>query len=189
MKLIVGLGNPTSDYEHTRHNLGANVITQLASTFSVGIKPWANWRDQGLVADLTAHGQLIKLFKPATFMNMSGQAVKKIKSFFKIPLVDIWIIHDDLDLPVGAVRLSYGSSAAGHNGVQNIIDELGSKNFWRFRLGIGRSTAKIPPHKFVLLPFNSSEKKLMTAFASQASQKIIHALEVGPDIYINKFNE
>ena len=189
MKLIVGLGNPTPDYKNTRHNLGANAIIQMAANFSGNKDAWQDWREQGQVADLKIHNQAVKLFQPASFMNLSGDPIKKLLSFYKVSTEDLWVVHDDLDLPAGSIRLSFGRNAAGHNGVQNIIDELGTKNFWRWRLGIGKPTNAIPTDKFVLLPFTTVEKNEMINFTKEAAQKITQALEVGTDTFINSFNQ
>ena len=188
MKLIVGLGNPTKDYSNTRHNLGANTLIELAMFFD-NQDNWQNFDNLGKITDIKVKDETIKLFLPGSFMNLSGEPIKKVMSFYKIAITDLWVIHDELDLPLGSVRLSFSSTSAGHNGVQNIIDALGGNNFWRWRLGVGRPTDSIPGHKFVLLPFSKDEIKTFSEFVSTAANKIKIAIEIGAENFVNKFNQ
>lgn len=189
MKLIVGLGNPTKDYTNTRHNLGASTLIKLAGIYFDSEEKWKKWENAGLILDLNLPKERVKLFRPSSYMNLSGAPIKKICSFYKIEPPNLWLVHDELDLPLGVVRLSFGSSAAGHNGVQNIIDELGSKNFWRFRLGIGKPPINIPNDKFVLLPFSPTEQTTIDNFIMESAKKIAQALDIGPEIFSSKFNQ
>lgn len=134
MKLIVGLGNPDKKYHNTRHNLGQMVISRLTEIPNT------------------------KIITLQTYMNLSGPPVQKEAHFYKIPPSNILIIHDDLDLEVGEYRLQFDRGPAGHNGIKSIIESLGTKQFWRLRIGIGRPLDQTPVEDFVLRPFSVEEK-------------------------------
>lgn len=144
MKLIVGLGNPGEQYETTRHNLGFMVVEQFLKDFeTVRDTVWTN--NEKLKSDLVlidwqrkdGEVEKIVLAKPKTYMNNSGMAVQLLSSFYNIEPENIWVIHDDLDLPMSKMKIRFGGAAAGHHGVEDIIEKLGTDKFWRFRLGIG----------------------------------------------------
>lgn len=154
MRLVVGLGNPGDKYENTRHNVGFLVLDKIAQkkgiTFRLENMYDSRYAEIGTLDDRT------KLVQPQTFMNNSGQAVSKTKNFYKIDSEDIWVIHDDVDLEVGKVRVNLGGSSAGHKGVQSIIDNIGDQ-FWRIRVGVGRDE-KIPTESWVLMNFHDEKK-------------------------------
>ncbi len=165
MKLIVGLGNPGSKYDSTRHNLGFMVVDKLIS------------EQRGLMGKLISVETPLKLIlgkeevlflKPKTFMNESGASVAQTINFYKVNPTDLWVVHDDLDLPFGTVRVSFNSSSAGHRGVESIIERLGTKEFHRLRLGVGRPPEPIPAEAFVLQPFSAEEQKALPEILSQA---------------------
>ncbi len=137
MKLIVGLGNPGKKYEKTRHNVGFRVIDFLGDKYKIDVDK-ENFK--GLVGRGVICNQDVMLFKPQTFMNLSGNAVLAITQFFKIALEDVIIVFDDMALPVGKIRLRLAGSSGGHNGMQNIIDLLHTQDIKRIRLGIGEPT-------------------------------------------------
>jgi PTH1 family peptidyl-tRNA hydrolase len=156
MKLIIGLGNPGTKYEHTRHNFGFQAVDFLRKEW--GFPEFTANPD--FFAELSEgpreNGKII-LVRPQTFMNESGKAVAALARFYKVSQADITILHDDLDLPFGELRVTKSSRAAGHNGVQDIIDTLGTQDFRRIRLGIGRpENEAIDPADFVLQPFPES---------------------------------
>ncbi|OGY41825.1 MAG: aminoacyl-tRNA hydrolase [Candidatus Buchananbacteria bacterium RBG_13_36_9] len=152
MKFIIGLGNPGPEYQNNRHNIGFQTLDQLSANFKL---------EKKFKAEISKGDNFI-LAKPQTFMNNSGQAVKALKTFYKIKPENIIIIHDDIDLPIGKIRISQGSSSGGNKGVDSIIKEIGSKNFIRIRVGIANSQrVKIPADKFVLQNFNPSDKKIL----------------------------
>ena len=134
MKLIVGLGNPGKKYEHTRHNMGFDVIDLFSDLSQVDV-------DKNVFHGLSGRGEVfdedVMLFKPQTFMNLSGTAVREVVSYFKIPLEDVIIIYDDMALNPGKIRLRENGSSGGHKGMQNIIENLGSEEIKRIRIGIG----------------------------------------------------
>lgn len=163
--LIIGLGNPGKKYETTRHNAGFLFLDFLQREWDFP-EFLRNERFHSSLSDGSFDGQKIILAQPETFMNLSGDAAEKLMYFYKIPLEHLAVIHDDLDITLGSFRIATNSSSAGHNGVQSIIDHIGSKTFHRFRLGIRTPTnlensqPKIPNDRFVLEPF--PEKELET---------------------------
>lgn len=136
IKLIVGLGNPGAEYEHTRHNAGAIFVAELARQHHVSLKPEKKFH--GLYAKAHIHGQDVHLLFPSTFMNKSGQAVQALAQFYKIQPEEMLVAHDELDIPAGTMKLKQGGGHGGQNGLRDIIAKLGgNKNFARLRLGIG----------------------------------------------------
>lgn len=159
VKLIAGLGNPGKKYEKTRHNVGFLVINQIANNFQFSIFNF-QLTFGAQIAEGTINGQKALLAKPQTFMNDSGETVKKIADYYKIKPEDIWIVHDDIDLPLGEFKISRGQGSAGHKGVQSVINELGTKEFNRVRLGICPKQGKpANVEDFVLQKFSREEKE------------------------------
>jgi PTH1 family peptidyl-tRNA hydrolase len=137
--LVVGLGNPGARYESTRHNVGFQVVDRLVSQASAAFRA----RFEGQFAQIEIAGRAVGLLKPETFMNESGRSVQPAVSFYKVQLADVLVIHDELDLPLGDVRLKLGGSDAGHRGIRSVTQLLGSDQYLRLRVGIGR-----PPPDF-----------------------------------------
>ena len=135
LKLIVGLGNPGRDYEDTRHNAGFWFVDRLAREFGVSLR--LDKAYQALTAKLVVQGQTVWLMQPQTFMNRSGVSVAGLATFYKIAPAEILVVHDELDFLPGVIKLKYGGSHAGHNGLKDIAARLGSLDFWRLRVGIG----------------------------------------------------
>lgn len=164
--LIAGLGNPGKKYEITRHNAGFLFLDFLREQWEFPDFLPSN-RFQSVLSEEVFAGEKIFLIKPETFMNASGKAIETLLAFYKIPLSHLAVIHDDLDIPLGTFRIATDSRSAGHNGVQNTIDCLGSQAFRRFRIGIsapanaGHSQPKIPNDRFVLEPFSTNELKVL----------------------------
>jgi len=158
MKLIVGLGNPGEKYAKTRHNLGFMVVDKFLRKLTPSQK--TVWQESKKFNSLVAKVGDVLLVKPQTMMNASGFAVAKIADFYKIKPEDIWIIHDDVDLPLGELKIRSGGAAAGHHGVESIIKHLGTDKFVRFRLGIGHPGrgADGLVEKYVLREFGINEK-------------------------------
>jgi len=174
MIAIFGLGNPEKKYEHTRHNLGWDIITAWQLKHQEYFSDFTNQEKfSSQIAQGTWGDKKILLVRPLTFMNLSGQAVSKIKSFYQLANSDIWVIHDDLDLDSGKIKISINASAGGHNGVTSIIESLGEKNFVRFRIGIGRPSIFGKISSYVLKIPNSAEQKNI----NQAKEKILSALD------------
>lgn len=163
MFLVVGLGNPGNDYVATRHNVGFMVIDELAGKFGVSINQY-KW--QAYSAQLVFCEERICLLKPDTFMNLSGKAVVKYVDFYKVAPERILVIHDDLDMSPGRVKLVAGGGAGGHNGIRSLVQWLGASDFLRLKLGIGRPGklnvhSGMPVEKYVLAPFLPDEKILI----------------------------
>ena len=135
MKLIVGLGNPGKKYEHTRHNMGFDTIDLFSELAKIDIDKEAF---KGLVGRGRVFDEDVYLLKPQTFMNLSGESVQEIVSYFKIPVEDVIVIYDDMDLEPGMIRLRLSGSSGGHKGIQNIIEHLGTQEIKRIRIGIGK---------------------------------------------------
>ena len=135
IKLIVGLGNPGKEYAATRHNAGFWWVDELARIHNIQFK--ADSKFHGLVARTNVHGHEVHLIKPQTYMNLSGRAVGALVQFYKIEPKQILVVHDELDLPPGSAKLKLGGGHGGHNGLKDIIAHLGTKDYWRLRIGIG----------------------------------------------------
>ena len=154
MKLVVGLGNPGRDYEHTRHNVGFQVAEELARRYRVTLKNHAKWKARA--AKIPDIGDGVLVAEPTTFMNLSGWAVRELASFHKLSPSDLLIVYDDADLPLGRLRLRANGSAGGHNGLKSVIQELGTTDIPRLRIGVGRQDGELKNH--VLGRFDSDEK-------------------------------
>lgn len=177
MKLIVGLGNPGKEYATTRHNLGFMVLDALADKLSVEFKSSSKWSAE--IAQKSGGNKAI-LAKPTTFMNNSGLAVSKIAQFYQISPADIWVVSDDLDLPFGKIRARQGGTSGGHNGLNSIIDQLGTDDFGRLRVGIGQADSpNTQPEaaKFVLQSFAKNE--VLEPVINEACHYLLEAIESG----------
>jgi PTH1 family peptidyl-tRNA hydrolase len=159
IKLFVGLGNPGTEYEDTRHNAGFWWIDQLAQQLKVQLQPDKN--HHGWVARTTLQGDTIWLLKPATFMNLSGKAVASLARFYKIEPAQIMVVHDELDVVPGEAKLKLGGSHAGHNGLRDIHAQLGSDAYWRLRLGIGHPGVKSEVVHWVLKKPAPEQRKVI----------------------------
>ncbi len=201
MKLIVGLGNPGRKYEDTRHNLGFMVVDELLRKLTPMEK--TAWQEvKKLRAQTYKHKGKFILAKPQTMMNNSGIAVKSLITNYSITqLLDLWIIHDDLDLPLGKIKIVQGRGAAGHKGVESVIKEIGTNEFVRFRLGIGRprlrqgsggqvdhKLSEQEAESFVLSPFAQNEKSKTKRLIKKAIQSIEVALKEGIEVAMNRTN-
>lgn len=171
MKLIVGLGNPGEKYERTRHNIGFAVVSSFKFQVS-GLSDWKiNKKLNSEVADGKINGEKIIFLRPRTFMNNSGQAVGAAAGFYKIKPADILVIHDDIDLPLGKIRIKKDGSSGGHRGVESIIAALDSKNFVRLKIGVAPETRpkNFDAAKFVLKRFSKTEAKTIEKTIKKAT--------------------
>lgn len=148
LKVIVGLGNPGSKYTETRHNAGFWFIEQVARKYSAAFRP--DKKFHGDVAKISLEGKEIWLLKPATFMNRSGLAVQSLMSFYRINADQLLVAHDEIDLPPGTAKLKTGGGHGGHNGLRDIISQLGTKDFHRLRIGVGHPGSKDQVVDYVL---------------------------------------
>ena len=184
--LVVGLGNPGSQYENTRHSAGFAVIDALADR---GDFPVQRLKFHALTNTATVGGQGVLVMKPVTYMNLSGQAVGEAARFYKISPDHVLVISDDVDLPLGKLRIRKGGSAGGHNGLKSIIQHLGTDQFPRLKVGVGGK-----PHPdydmadWVLGKLQGEDKKIMDDAAVRAAQAVECLLSQGIDRAMNQFN-
>lgn len=174
MKLFLGLGNPGKDYLNTRHNLGQQVINRLIKQEDLALKHHPRLQCQ--TALLGPNRQAL-LATTTTFMNNSGLAVKKLMGYYKIYPEDLYLIHDDLDLGVGEWKLQFDRGPAGHNGVSSVIQQLGTRQFHRFRLGIGHPAIPIPVEDYVLQTIPVNQRDIIDQVISEITAKIIDILK------------
>lgn len=159
ISLIVGLGNPGASYENTRHNAGFWFVDKLAREASGSFRSESKFHAE--VCKLSLHGESCWLCKPDTWMNRSGQAVAAIARFYKIPVDEILIVYDEIDLPPGTVRLKNGGGHGGHNGMRDVISHLGSKDFLRLRIGVGHPGHSDQVSDYVLGKPSASDRRLI----------------------------
>ncbi len=183
MWLIVGLGNPGSRYSKTRHNVGFEVVDRLSSSRGIPLRPY------DLFSSGKGHigGIEVILLKPLTFMNKSGIAVREALYKYSIALEKTIVVHDDLDLELGLIRLKKNGGSGGHRGIESIIVETGSRDFIRVKIGIGRDSL-VPPDVYVLSRFNSSETERIESSLSQAESAIESIVVEGIEHAMNRFN-
>lgn len=171
IRLIVGLGNPGSEYENTRHNAGAWLLNLIARQYGVQLKPEKKFH--GLSGKARIKGEDVFLLFPTTFMNVSGQAVQALANFYKIPVNEILVLHDELDLPVGTAKFKLGGGHGGQNGLRDIISKMGNnKNFYRCRIGIGHPGDKNKVTNHVLGKPNKDDLKKIEAVIDIAASEI-----------------
>ena len=182
MYLVVGLGNPGKEYDWTRHNIGFEVIDKLAFDLGVSLKLKKKFR-----AEIASTSDLI-LVKPMTYMNLSGESVLSLASFYNIQVDKIIIIQDEVDLPIGKIQLRKTLSAGGHNGIKNIIFHLG-KDINRIRIGVGSKPKEILMADYVLSRFFKNEHEAVLGSITKATDAVIHTLKYGIDKAMNEFNK
>lgn len=184
--LLVGLGNPGTQYENTRHNVGFLVADELAERQNAPIQ---RLKFKALTNLLTISGEKVLVMKPVTYMNLSGEAVRQAVDFYKIPPERVLVVSDDTALAVGRLRIRKGGSAGGHNGLKNIIQHLGTDQFPRVRVGVGEK-----PHPdydmadWVLGKFQREDKKAIDGAVKRAADAVECLLKEGPDRAMNRFN-
>lgn len=166
VQLIVGLGNPGAEYEQTRHNAGFWFVDELARAAGCSLRTEARFHAE--VGRCTLHGQDCRLQKPTTFMNRSGQSVAALAKFLRIPPAEILVVHDELDLPPGTVRLKRGGGHGGHNGLRDLIAHLGTQDFLRLRLGVGHPGDRDKVVDYVLHRPSREERELIDAAMTRA---------------------
>ncbi len=196
MNLIAGLGNPGEKYASTRHNIGFMVVDHVLKDLVAVDKTWE--LNKSINALFFKNGDLL-FAKPQTFMNASGKAIKKLIDLYKIPITQLWVIYDDIDLPLGKIRIRSGGGSAGHHGIESIIKEIGADNFIRFRLGVGKgkleekggSNHNLHRHaveKYVVSPFTTHEEGDVRKLIKHASKAVETALHKGIDVAMNEYN-
>ncbi len=186
MKLIVGLGNPGIEYQFTPHNLGFLAIDRIAGNLGVEVR---NRQCRALTARSVFAGQPVILAKPETFMNLSGLSVRELAAEYQVDVKsDLIVIYDELDLPLGTIRIRQRGSSAGHNGMESILGALGTDEFLRIRLGIAPDRKIADTVKFVLTPFRKSQLKVVDEILDSAAEAVEVILKDGPAAAMNRFN-
>jgi peptidyl-tRNA hydrolase, PTH1 family len=183
--LVVGLGNPGSRYAATRHNAGFLVVELLAERIGGSFK---THRARADVLEGRLAGHSVVLAKPKSFMNESGGPVVSVARFYKVPVEQITVVHDELDLPFGALRLKRGGGEGGHNGLRSLVSALGSKEFARVRFGVGRPPGRLDPADFVLREFASAERKELPFLVDRAADAVESLVANGLEVAQNEFN-
>jgi len=181
--LLVGLGNPGSRYARTRHNVGFMVLEALAEGMGLSFRDRADYR----LSDGSIEDERIILIEPLTFMNRSGSAVKKIADKHAVSPERIIVIHDDLDLATGRIKIRNKGSAGGHKGIESVIQQIGTRDFIRVKIGIGRDPL-MPTEAFVLSKFRKEELPLIREAVSRAAEAAVCIITHGPDKAMNKYN-
>lgn len=189
MAVIIGLGNKDNRYMGSRHNIGWTVLDYLAHSWSC--PPWKQKKlVNSFITSTSISNKTITLAKPITMMNTSGQTVLRLKKFYAIHNQAIWLIHDDLDIPFGDIKISFDRGPAGHNGVSSVISFLKKKNFYRWRVGIGNTkmSGTQSTKNYVLRPFSSVEQKKLKTVLSITQKSLEHAIAKSPEHAMNKYN-
>jgi PTH1 family peptidyl-tRNA hydrolase len=185
MWLVVGLGNPGREYVANRHNVGFDVVAELAARAKA---PPLREKFGAEIGEVTIRGERVLLCKPMEFMNVSGQAVARAAKFWKIPPASIVVVHDDLDLPFGRLKLGAGGGHGGQNGVRSVIADLGSADFLRVRFGIGRPAPGGDAANHVLADFSRAEQKELPELRANAADAVEEILANGLAAAMNRFN-
>lgn len=184
MYLIVGLGNPESDYSNTRHNMGFNVINQLSDKYDICVN---KNKFKALYGMGNVNGEKIMFLKPQTFMNLSGESVKEVVDYYKISIDEILVVYDDMDIEPGKIRIRKSGSSGTHNGMKSIVQCLKSQEFPRVRIGIGK-----PRNdnfvEYVIGAIDSEDKEKLKVGVDKATDAVCAILEHGIDFAMNKFN-
>jgi len=185
VRLIVGLGNPGKRCSLSRHNMGFLVLETLAKreNINIGSKKFDSCFGKGVISGIP-----VVLAKPQTFMNLSGVAVGKLVRFFKIDVEDLIVVHDDLDLPCGEIRIKAGGGDGGHKGLISVVDHLGGSEFVRVRLGIGKPAQKEMTEGYVLERFSEEGLKELPHIMARAYEAVVEVLSSGAQAAMNKFN-
>lgn len=182
MKAIVGLGNPGREYAGTRHNIGFDVLDEVARRWHVQLRPWKS------VADVAVVGTRgVVLVEPQTYMNLSGDAVSRIAAFHKLDPTDVLVVVDEVQLPLGRLRVRRNGSAGGHNGLKSIIQHIGAE-FPRLRVGVGRGDPRWDLADHVLSKFGREEREAVADLVSRAADAVELFADEGLEVVMNRFN-
>ena len=185
MYLIVGLGNPEEKYSNTRHNMGFDVINELSKECDIKV---SKSKFDAFYGMGEIENKKVILVKPQTYMNLSGESIIKFKKFYKISNKDLIVIYDDMDLKLGDIRIKAKGSSGSHNGMKSVIENLGTQDFTRIRVGIGTPENKEDMINYVIGQIPKREREILDKSIVKAKDGIIEILENGIDIAMNKFN-
>lgn len=185
MKIIVGLGNPTREYEGTRHNVGFSVIYAISDKYNIKVD---TKKHKALIGKGIIEGEKVILAMPQTYMNLSGESVRELIDYYKCDNEDVIVIYDDISLDVGKLRIRAKGSAGGHNGIKSIISHLGTQEFPRIKVGVGEKPARMDLADYVLGRFSKEEQPLIRESADKASDAVALMLKEGISAAMNKFN-
>lgn len=184
--LVAGLGNPGADYEATRHNVGADAVRLLADREHAPLS--RNKRVRCEVAEVRADGVPLVLAVPTAYMNRSGDPVQSAASWFKVPPERVIVVHDELDLPVGALRLKRGGGNAGHNGLRDVDRALGTRDYVRVRIGVGRPPGRMPGRDHVLRRFQPADRETIDVVLADAADAIVQVVTEGLEPAQNRYH-
>lgn len=185
MKVIVGLGNPTKQYEGTRHNVGFSVIYELSDRYGIAVDAK---KHKAVIGTGVIEGHKVVLAMPQTYMNLSGESVRALMDYYKCDLEDLIVIYDDISLDVGKLRIRAKGSAGGHNGIKNIIAHLGTQEFSRIRVGIGEKPPRMDLADYVLGRFTREEQPLIREAAKKAAEAVVDMMEHDVAHAMNQYN-
>lgn len=183
--LIIGLGNPGREYRGNRHNIGFMLLDRLSGKLNTH---FSRMQSKALIASAVYLENKVILAKPQTFMNLSGQAVQGLVHFYKLPLDNLLIAHDDIDLPIGTIRIRPDGSSAGQKGMTSTIERLGTNEFPRLRMGIGRPPGQMQAPDYVLQDFPDSELVIIAEMLDRAVEAVLLWMTDGLDMAMNKYN-
>lgn len=185
MKIIVGLGNPTAQYQGTRHNVGFSVIYNISDKYGIKVD---TKKHKALIGKGIINGEKVILAMPQTYMNLSGESVRELMDYYKCDVDDLVVIYDDISLDVGKLRIRAKGSAGGHNGIKNIIAHLGTQEFPRIKVGVGEKPKHMDLADYVLGRFSESEKPVIREGADKACEAVAIIIDEGISAAMNKFN-
>jgi PTH1 family peptidyl-tRNA hydrolase len=183
--LLVGLGNPGRQYENTRHNIGFMLMNRLAEKLGEG---FSKLESKALIAKCTYQGQRLVLAKPQTFMNLSGRAVSSLLRYYKIPVTNLLVTYDEVDLPLGTLRMRPSGGSAGHKGMQSIVEQLGTEEIPRLRIGVGRPPGRMEAADYVLQNFSREEAEELTMLLDTAAEAVLTFVSGGLEKAMNQYN-
>lgn len=183
MYIVAGLGNPGREYENTRHNVGFDVIDLLAKKYNIEVN---RLKFKGEYGETTIGQDKVLFIKPNTYMNLSGESLGEISKFFKVPSTNIIVIQDDVDLPLGRLRIRTTGSAGGHNGLKSIIAHLGTEDFVRIRIGVGQPAQDMITHVLGKIP--KEQQQVLNLVYKAASEAVEIVIKEGSEAAMNKFN-
>lgn len=185
MYLIVGLGNPEPEYSKTRHNMGFDVINQIAKKYGIEL---TRTKFNGIYGSGTIEGEKVTLLKPQTFMNLSGESIKPFVDFYKIPLENVLVIYDDMDIEIGSIKLRKKGGPGTHNGAKSVVHELASEEFPRVRVGIGKPVDEYDAIDYVIGKIDDNTYEKLEEGIKKAADSVSEFIKNGIDAAMNKYN-